>query len=100
VIRNADWILDMGPEGGEDGGRVIAEGRPVQVAAVAESFTGQFLARYYAEHGIPAEAPAEELAPAAPKVEIAGAGSKRSATKKAAAKSTAKTGRPRKAAKA
>ena len=46
VIRNADWILDLGPEGGEGGGRIIAEGTPAQVAAVAESHTGQFLQRY------------------------------------------------------
>src|SRR5271163_625808 len=50
VIRNADWLIDMGPEGGEDGGRVIAEGRPGHVAAVKGSHTGEFLARYYAEH--------------------------------------------------
>jgi excinuclease ABC subunit A len=62
VIRNADWIIDMGPEGGEDGGRVIAEGRPTDVAAVPGSFTGQFLAKYYAEHGAPAEAPTEIVA--------------------------------------
>ncbi len=43
VIRNADWILDMGPEGGEGGGRVIAEGTPAQVDA---SHTGGFLKRY------------------------------------------------------
>jgi excinuclease ABC subunit A len=42
VIRNADWILDMGPEGGEDGGRVIAEGRPAQVAAVRGRLPGSF----------------------------------------------------------
>jgi excinuclease ABC subunit A len=47
VIRNADWILDLGPEGGEDGGRIVAEGRPATVAATAESYTGQFLKRYY-----------------------------------------------------
>jgi excinuclease ABC subunit A len=47
VIRNADWILDLGPEGGEGGGRVVAEGRPAKVAATAESYTGQFLQRYY-----------------------------------------------------
>jgi len=56
VIRNADWLIDMGPEGGEEGGRVIAEGRPAEVAAVPGSFTGQFLARYYAEHGAPSDA--------------------------------------------
>jgi excinuclease ABC subunit A len=47
VIRNADWILDLGPEGGEDGGRVVGEGRPAKIAATPASYTGQFLARYY-----------------------------------------------------
>jgi excinuclease ABC subunit A len=45
VVRNADWIVDLGPEGGEEGGRLIAEGTPAQVAGVAESHTGQFLAQ-------------------------------------------------------
>jgi excinuclease ABC subunit A len=48
IIRNADYILDMGPEGGEGGGRVIAHGTPEQVSTVAESHTGSFLAKYYA----------------------------------------------------
>ncbi len=61
VIRNADWLIDMGPEGGEDGGRVIAEGRPKQVAAVAGSHTGEFLAKYFAEHGAPADPMPEVL---------------------------------------
>jgi excinuclease ABC subunit A len=47
VIRNADWVIDLGPEGGEGGGRIVAEGPPEQVAGVAQSFTGQFLRRYY-----------------------------------------------------
>ncbi|MGD0735294.1 MAG: excinuclease ABC subunit UvrA [Terracidiphilus sp.] len=47
VIRNADWIIDLGPEGGEEGGRVVAEGRPARVAATPGSYTGQFLTRYY-----------------------------------------------------
>src|SRR5579863_4584468 len=47
VIRNADWIIDLGPEGGEDGGRLVAEGRPAQVASTDGSYTGQFLKRYY-----------------------------------------------------
>ena len=50
IIRNADYILDMGPEGGEGGGRIIAHGTPEQVATVRESHTGQFLARYYSAH--------------------------------------------------
>jgi excinuclease ABC subunit A len=48
VIRNADWIIDLGPEGGEDGGRVVGEGRPAKIAATPGSYTGQFLHRYYA----------------------------------------------------
>jgi excinuclease ABC subunit A len=91
VIRNADWIVDMGPEGGEDGGRVIAEGRPAQVAAVPGSFTGEFLARYYAEHGAPAEA-LPEVTAAEVAAEIAEAKPKRTASKeagKAAAKKAA-----------
>ena len=47
VIRNADWVIDLGPEGGEDGGRVVGEGRPAKIAATPGSYTGQFLTRYY-----------------------------------------------------
>jgi excinuclease ABC subunit A len=45
VIKQADWIVDLGPEGGEAGGEVIATGTPEQVAEVEESYTGQFLKR-------------------------------------------------------
>jgi excinuclease ABC subunit A len=45
VIKNADWLIDLGPEGGVGGGRLVAEGSPEQVAAVKESFTGQYLAK-------------------------------------------------------
>ena len=48
VIRNADWIIDLGPDGGEDGGRLVGAGRPAKIAATPGSYTGQFLARYYA----------------------------------------------------
>ncbi|MBV8711355.1 MAG: hypothetical protein JOY56_06230 [Solirubrobacterales bacterium] len=44
VIKVADQIIDLGPEGGEEGGRVIATGTPEQVAKVAGSYTGAFLA--------------------------------------------------------
>lgn len=44
VIKTADWILDLGPEGGEGGGRIVAEGTPEQVAANPDSHTGRFLA--------------------------------------------------------
>jgi excinuclease ABC subunit A len=44
VIKSADWIVDLGPEGGKRGGLVIGEGTPEDVAAMEHSFTGQFLA--------------------------------------------------------
>lgn len=43
VIKNADWLIDMGPEGGSAGGQIIAQGTPEQVAKVAKSYTGQYL---------------------------------------------------------
>ena len=43
VIKQADWIVDLGPEGGDEGGEVIATGTPEDVAEVEESATGQFL---------------------------------------------------------
>jgi excinuclease ABC subunit A len=45
VIKTADWIIDLGPEGGDAGGRIIAQGPPAEVARCAESFTGQYLNR-------------------------------------------------------
>ncbi len=45
VIKQADWILDLGPEGGEEGGRIVAQGTPEDVARVKKSYTGQTLAR-------------------------------------------------------
>jgi excinuclease ABC subunit A len=57
VIKSADWIVDMGPEGGSGGGIVVTEGTPEQVAADPDSYTGQFLAPVLAGH------PAVEVAP-------------------------------------
>jgi len=45
VIKTADWIVDLGPEGGDRGGLIIAEGTPEDVAAIADSATGEYLAR-------------------------------------------------------
>jgi excinuclease ABC subunit A len=45
VIKTADWIIDLGPEGGDGGGYIVAEGTPEQVAKVADSHTGTYLAR-------------------------------------------------------
>ena len=47
IIRNADYLLDLGPEGGEGGGRIVGYGTPEQLATVAESHTGAFLRRYF-----------------------------------------------------
>jgi ABC-type multidrug transport system ATPase subunit len=44
VIKTADYIIDLGPEGGDAGGRIIATGTPEEVAKIPESFTGKFLA--------------------------------------------------------
>lgn len=44
VIKSSDWVIDLGPEGGEGGGNIVAEGTPEMVSNVKESFTGQFLA--------------------------------------------------------
>ncbi len=43
VVRNADWIIDLGPEGGDRGGEILAEGKPADLARVAHSYTGQVL---------------------------------------------------------
>ena len=59
VIKTADYIIDLGPEGGDRGGHLVAEGTPEQVAAMSESYTGQFLAKILRteakpEHGLEA----------------------------------------------
>jgi excinuclease ABC subunit A len=48
VIRSADWVIDLGPEGGALGGTIVAEGTPEQVAEVKTSYTGQFLEKVFA----------------------------------------------------
>ena len=45
VIKTADWILDLGPDGGDGGGRIVGAGTPEEIAAIPESYTGQYLAR-------------------------------------------------------
>jgi excinuclease ABC subunit A len=50
VIKCADWVIDLGPEGGEEGGLIVAEGTPEEIAAVKTSYTGQHLARMLAAH--------------------------------------------------
>ncbi len=59
VIKTSDWIIDIGPEGGDGGGRIIAEGTPEQVAKVKESYTGQFLAELLTRRPIKRQQAAE-----------------------------------------
>jgi excinuclease ABC subunit A len=63
VIKQADWIIDLGPEGGEGGGRIVAQGPPEQVARVKKSYTGQVLARVL---GVPANGNMAKPAAASP----------------------------------
>jgi excinuclease ABC subunit A len=51
VIKTADWLIDMGPEGGNGGGEVVAVGTPEQVARVERSHTGKFLAEIFKKRG-------------------------------------------------
>ena len=47
VIKTADYVIDLGPEGGRRGGEIVVAGSPEQVAACADSYTGQFLRSYF-----------------------------------------------------
>ncbi|WP_159794707.1 excinuclease ABC subunit UvrA [Puerhibacterium puerhi] len=89
VIKSADWVIDMGPEGGSGGGTVVAQGTPEDVAAVEASHTGRFLAEVLAAHP-PVEQPARprraRKAPAAGRAGEAG-GAKAGKKKVAAATS-------------
>jgi excinuclease ABC subunit A len=98
VVKSADWIIDMGPEGGDRGGTVVAEGSPEQVAAVGASYTGQVLSPMLgvlpgiaaptvtrATVGRVTKAPARE---AATKPAAARAASKKATTKKTVSKKT------------
>ena len=46
VIKVADWVIDLGPEGGDGGGRLVAEGTPEQIVENKASYTGQYLKRH------------------------------------------------------
>ena len=57
VIKTSDWVIDMGPEGGAEGGTIVAEGTPEDIAAVPESYTGKFLAETLSSTGASTAAP-------------------------------------------
>ena len=65
VIKTADWLIDMGPEGGLRGGLIIAEGTPEQVAANTKSYTGAFLKPLLDGQAVPIRATQPSLVPAA-----------------------------------
>jgi excinuclease ABC subunit A len=55
VIKTADWVIDLGPDGGHRGGEIIAQGTPEEIAAMPQSHTGRFLAPLLDAHaGMPA----------------------------------------------
>ncbi|QWZ09541.1 excinuclease ABC subunit UvrA [Nocardioides panacis] len=85
VIKTADWLIDMGPEGGNRGGYVVAEGTPEEVAAHPDSYTGHFLAPLLADS--PAQQPVAKRAPR----KSTAAAPKKAATKTSAARKTART---------
>jgi excinuclease ABC subunit A len=53
VIKTADWIVDLGPEGGDEGGRIVVQGTPEQVMEASDSYTGKFLRRMLGEGQVP-----------------------------------------------
>jgi len=55
VIKTADWVLDLGPDGGVRGGEIVAEGTPEEVAAVSGSYTGAYLKSMLERQAEPAE---------------------------------------------
>jgi excinuclease ABC subunit A len=87
VIKTADWVIDLGPEGGHRGGTILACGTPEDIAALPNSHTGRFLAPLL---GAKPEAPARKARPAAAKADgkAIAAASKPGASRKAAAKAS------------
>jgi excinuclease ABC subunit A len=101
VIKTADWLIDMGPEGGSRGGMVVAEGTPETVAATPASYTGQFLAPLL--EGRAAKQPTRKVAPKKapappPTTKAAKKAAEKAAAKKVAAKKVAAKKAPAKKA--
>ena len=85
VVKNADWLIDLGPGGGESGGRVVASGTPEQLARRPESASGRFLAEVLSRHGPAEQPPRRRAAGAAPEEEGAGIGADANGRRPAAA---------------
>jgi excinuclease ABC subunit A len=88
VIKTADWVIDMGPEGGSRGGTIIAEGTPEQIAVHPDSYTGEFLRPILDGRAVPVGAPQPSLIPAVPMTKAA---ARRAAAEAKAAAQAAKT---------
>ena len=89
VIKTADWLIDLGPEGGSGGGLIVAEGTPEQVAGVAGSHTGSFLAPILQGSEVALEDPSlfdQDASTPTKKVPTKKAATKKAATKKATTK--------------
>jgi excinuclease ABC subunit A len=93
VIKTADWLIDLGPDGGRRGGTLVAEGTPEEVAANPASYTGQFLAEILEGRAAKPSAKKAAAEPAPVKKAVA---KKTAAAKKAVAKKAAKTAAPAK----
>jgi excinuclease ABC subunit A len=96
VIKTADWLIDLGPDGGRRGGTLVAEGTPEQVAANPASYTGQFLAEIL--EGRAAKPSAKKAAAAAKAKPATKTTAKKAVAKKAVAKKTAAKKAPAKKA--
>jgi excinuclease ABC subunit A len=70
VIKTADWVIDMGPEGGSGGGTVVATGTPEDIAAAPDSHTGRFLAGVLGPRTVPAPAPGKKPAARKPRAKV------------------------------
>ena len=100
VIKTADWLVDMGPEGGSRGGTVIAEGTPEQVVECPESYTGQYLRPLLQGRSVPVGPPKPPPAPVRPvtKKAIRAAAAEERAAKSAAKKAAAASAPAKRAA--
>ncbi|MEQ9144884.1 MAG: excinuclease ABC subunit UvrA [Parvibaculaceae bacterium] len=92
VIKTADWIIDLGPEGGDGGGEIVAAGTPEDVAEEERSYTGQYLRALLKRSG---RAPARQTAAPKKKAVAKKTAAAKSKAKKATAKKTAKKKSPR-----
>ena len=100
VIKTSDWVIDMGPEGGNKGGTIIATGTPEELSEVAESYTGEYLRRVLGEDTAPARRSGTGTTAAKKAAPTKAAPAKKAAGTKAAAKKATPAARAAPATKA